>query len=117
MNPDIKAIWIKALRSNEYFQSYEGLRNNKGFCCLGVLMDCFINSENSDARWSHDIAGFYYIVSTQEVAPSYGLLHQTDRFKEWAGDIPRWVQHSLIHLNDTKQDDFNQIADWIEEHL
>ena len=43
MNPTIKAQWLEALRSGEYKQGREYLRqSNKDtvlYCCLGVLCD------------------------------------------------------------------------------
>lgn len=116
MNHEAKAIWIKALRSGKYSQSYRGLRDNNGYCCLGVLMDCFINTENSDAQWQHENTDCYRVISSNDKRPSYGLLHQTTKFKKWAGDIPSWIECILINLNDSEQADFNQIANWIEEH-
>jgi len=39
MDADLKAKWVKALRSGEYDQARDVLhdRENGGFCCLGVL--------------------------------------------------------------------------------
>jgi hypothetical protein len=39
MNPEIRARWVAALRSGDYAQTTGKLRNNEGFCCLGVLCD------------------------------------------------------------------------------
>ncbi|BAU40152.1 hypothetical protein [Ralstonia phage RSP15] len=48
MNPRIKAKWLAALRSGEYKQGQEQLRDDQNnFCCLGVL--CNIHAqENPD---------------------------------------------------------------------
>lgn len=38
MNPEIKAKWVKALRSKRYKQAEGTLRDDEGaMCCLGVL--------------------------------------------------------------------------------
>lgn len=37
MNPEIKALWVKALRSGEYRQTHGLLYHNGGYCCIGVL--------------------------------------------------------------------------------
>lgn len=37
MNPELKAMWIAALRSGEFDQGRGKLRNDNGYCCLGVL--------------------------------------------------------------------------------
>lgn len=44
MNPDVKDMWLKALRSGEYEQTTGYLREAKpdgkeGYCCLGVLCE------------------------------------------------------------------------------
>lgn len=39
MKQEIKEKWVAALRSGEYNQTKGYLRNNEGFCCLGVLTD------------------------------------------------------------------------------
>lgn len=40
MNPEIKQRWIAALKSGEYVQGFNHLKNNDGsFCCLGVLCE------------------------------------------------------------------------------
>lgn len=44
MNPDIKALWLEALRSGEYKQGVGVLHNETEdtYCCLGVLCDVAI---------------------------------------------------------------------------
>lgn len=44
MNPEIKQQWVDALRSGEYPQSTNYLRDKTGWCCLGVLTDLFIKA-------------------------------------------------------------------------
>lgn len=39
MNKEVKAKWIEALCSGKYKQTEGQLRDNGGFCCLGVLCD------------------------------------------------------------------------------
>ena len=48
MKPEIKKLWVDALRSGEYKQAREVLRTNGGtsFCCLGVLTDLYCKSNN-----------------------------------------------------------------------
>jgi hypothetical protein len=38
MNEQIKQRWIEALRSGEYEQTQGRLRDETGYCCLGVLL-------------------------------------------------------------------------------
>jgi hypothetical protein len=37
MDAELKAKWVKALRSGEYKQAYRSLKEGDGYCCLGVL--------------------------------------------------------------------------------
>lgn len=37
LKPEIKALWVEALRSGEYKQTKFQLRKDDSFCCLGVL--------------------------------------------------------------------------------
>lgn len=37
MNPEVRTLWVEALRSGSYSQTHETLEDNRGFCCLGVL--------------------------------------------------------------------------------
>ena len=83
--------WIKALRSGEYTQTKHYLRNKGGFCCLGVLCD-LIDPDD----WE---GGLYW----------RGGRHLPEQ--EHKGIFP------LTALNDSLGYSFEQIADFIEEHL
>lgn len=48
MNPDIKRLWVTALLSGEYPQSTDYLRDESGWCCLGVLADQYLKSSHMD---------------------------------------------------------------------
>jgi hypothetical protein len=49
MNPEIKAEWLRALRSGEFRQARDKLRDKGGaFCCLGVLCKLYANADGSD---------------------------------------------------------------------
>lgn len=39
MNPEIKELWLAALRSGEYTQTQSALAANGSYCCLGVLCE------------------------------------------------------------------------------
>lgn len=54
MNPEVKEIWLNALRSGEYQQAFAVLRGRSdsdavGYCCLGVLT-CEYIKHTGDAR-------------------------------------------------------------------
>ncbi len=41
MKPEIKSIWVEALRGGEYKQGHRALHPGDNFCCLGVLCDLY----------------------------------------------------------------------------
>ena len=41
MDSSLKQKWVRALRSGKYEQATGALRNEDGFCCLGVLCDVY----------------------------------------------------------------------------
>ena len=92
MDAKLKETWTTALRSGKYRQSRGMLRREDGsYCCLGVL--CAVND------WSMS----YHILSAHGLSPGN--------------------QNALIDRNDGKGKfesapwSFEQIADYIEEHL
>jgi hypothetical protein len=44
MNPVVKGLWLKALRSNHFPQWKGGLRSDAGYCCLGVLCEVAVRA-------------------------------------------------------------------------
>ena len=52
MNQEIKAKWLNALRSGEYKQTDDQLRDSQGYCCLGVL--CDLHSKETNTNWIQD---------------------------------------------------------------
>lgn len=99
MKPDIKAQWLKALRSGDYLQGKQRLRselNKKVFyCCLGVLCDIGFGT------WEEKTKG---IISYPDPDYIYKIeLKTSDMFL-------------LAKMNDDGKS-FDEIADWIEENL
>jgi hypothetical protein len=45
LNANVKK-WVAALRSGEYKQGKFSLRNDDGFCCLGVACDLYAKEHN-----------------------------------------------------------------------
>lgn len=48
---DHKRMWIEALRSGTYPQTTRNLRDDVGFCCLGVMCDLARKEDESNGRW------------------------------------------------------------------
>ena len=108
MNKAIKEKWVAALRSGEYQQTHESLRDEEGHCCLGVLCDIH-NQETSVDGWGQaQFQDNYYERS--------GFLPEI--VQEWAelSSDPQAGCHTLSHLNDSGHD-FEQIANRIENYL
>jgi hypothetical protein len=109
MNPEIKQKWVAALRSGEYKQTTGHLRDETGFCCLGVL--CDLHAKENNGQWED---GHY--LSTKDVLP--------DTVEKWAGVLgpsPEVMEDDdkksmLSELNDGGMT-FARIADLIEEQL
>jgi len=141
MNEQIKKEWCEALRSDEYLQGINQLKCRNKYCCLGVLADLFIKSEEGaklnaywqsaqeleaeDAeKWSDEVDELY----RSDVCLDAGDL--PNDVKEWAGlsSVNPTVQYKprgqneqftngLVYLNDCEALDFHQIADLIEQQL
>ena len=132
MKPEIKKLWVEALRSGEYTQGSMRLFNNESFCCLGVL--CDLHAKETGGQWEDvDDVGKHYLgcdellpeevviwsgikadcpyVSVDILTPSEIIEH-----RKWAPGI------SLTALNDGEQDglkprSFEEISNAIEKYL
>jgi len=127
MYKDIKKKWVNALRSGEHSQTQGNLKDDTGYCCLGVL--CDIYSKESGEVWQPTIAPDEKII--YEIHNSYGTLPTA--ITNWAGtnsDSPyvkikiidpkgntEKINVSLDQLNDDYHYNFSQIADIIEAQL
>lgn len=117
MNQRIKESWMDALRSGEYPQTHGKLRDDNGFCCLGVLVDLFLKENKKE--WIEDEFGYM-------VSDIYGPEDETlpHRVMEWAGlsnsnpDVILSEQTMQIYeLNDIEELNFTSIADIIESQF
>ena len=110
MNEQVKQKWLSALRSGDYQQTRSYLRNEDGFCCLGVLCDLYGKEHN--VEWKLVDAGIYYEFQDKKAILPLSVI-------EWAGvedDNPEICETPLSRLNDNGST-FNEIADLIEKHL
>lgn len=143
MNPEIKALWIEALRSGEYKQGRGCLKADYSgkaqYCCLGVLTELAVKAGVIE-EGTTDFDGEYCY---SDVTPDgYKRTEQFGlplRVQEWSGvdntsgrladpiDFTKpgcscgcegaMLAPSLICLNDTAKYTFAQIADVIEEQF
>lgn len=133
MNPEIKKLWVEALRSGEYTQSMGALCNLKnvgtesrdeyavkGYCCLGVLTDLAVKAGVVD--WEQPEDGLPLQGVRQTVEPGLEIVATAllpTKVADWAGleqANPLVRGESLAGLNDSGAS-FERIADVIEEGL
>lgn len=144
MKPEIKEMWVNALRSGEYTQGLHQLTANNRFCCLGVLCDIARKCGVVELREGKDIQGierlFYgtpeefsipyqhhvdgcarYNVLPKSVMEWSGLnennpeLNIQDDDEDWRNNGPYPVQ--VAELNDELGYGFNRLARLIESQL
>jgi hypothetical protein len=91
---NVKAKWVKALRSGKYEQTQGRLKRDcpdavypAGFCCLGVAVECNLTEK---AR------------TTQTVLETF---------------LPSEIQANLANFNDNENKSFKWIAYYIERYL
>lgn len=113
MNPEVKAEWVKALRSGEYKQGKNALRNDKDeHCCLGVLCELAVKA---GAIPPAVLDGDRYKYAGREATFLPSSVEQ------WAGIVDQVYRDmdaisDLIEYNDGGKD-FAYIADVIEARL
>jgi hypothetical protein len=114
MDIRVKGLWTSALRSGQYKQGKECLRDEDDkFCCLGVLCDLYAK-EHPEAKW---VMGAFF--DAQPADGAWTLLPPpgVQRWADLGTHDPRVKDYrSLSQLNDTGST-FVEIADMIEEYL
>ena len=127
MDPNIKTLWVNALRSGQYKQISGTLcrevNDTPCFCALGVL--CEVHRVFHLNRHGLEIFSWtYYWEGTRHdwkrlYLGAGSALPETVR--EWAGlsaydPSVRWEEgvSSIVDLNDERKFSFNDIADLIE---
>jgi hypothetical protein len=118
MNTELKTKWLAALRSGEYTQTSGSLRDNDGHCCLGVLCDVIDHTAwVDDFDESDDKVSSYFQLPTR-YNPNNGTVGgYFDHDQLELLGITSVVQSKAMSMNDSKDFDFNAIADYLEENL
>ena len=117
MNKQIKARWVRALRSGKYKQGKEALHQDGQYCCLGVLCDI-----SGVGKWEV----CRHVVGEQYVTGQWASFTRlTPQVMDWAGlkslsgdlhmELMGIPDCSLVYLND-QGESFETIANVIEEH-
>lgn len=123
MKKEIKEKWIDALRSGEYTQTQGSLRNENGYCCLGVLCDLYTKEHN--LKWDSHYSSFaertvYQLEDYQNLPPSSVLtwagLNQQDPYVKYVDKDSNEIKETLSKLNDTGKT-FLDISEYIDTSL
>lgn len=106
MDSIVKRKWIEALRSGEYSQGKESLRDGNGnYCCLGVLAE--IQGVPREKTTFMDCSRYTF-------APDYKCTASIPT--DYLG-ITSSQRSILINMNDYYRNSFPEIADFIENNL
>lgn len=121
LNKEVKAQWLKALRSGEYPQDYLRLRTPNGFCCLGVLADLYGKAHGIQWEEKVELKKVVYQFESAGGYPSADVCKWVNGLS-WDSTIEGLKDRaddrvSLTDLNDSGQFNFSQIADVIEHFL
>ncbi len=123
MKEDIKDRWVGALRSGEYKQGKGRLKTSDGnFCCLGVLCDLYLLETGGSWQLAPDDKPCMRDEAEEEGYGNWSVLPSA--VQDWAGlefDDPTVLTvkapirgRALSKCNDMYDEDFEQIATWIE---
>lgn len=130
MKPEIKKLWVEALRSGKYIKTTGVLRmsimNKFCHCANGVLCDLYAKENNVDWKprsnqyEGHRIIEYYlnlpqtdYQVIPQAVMEWAGLGTRDAKYND-TKDITK-IHTNVEHLNDYGFNSFAHIADIIEK--
>jgi len=112
----MKEKLIAALRSGEYEQARGALRNEEGYCCLGVACDIYLK-ETGEGKWRYDgERHFPYTFATNpnlEHGEVSVMPKKVQEFFEFKHNNPSYSNRSLAGLNDGDFT-FEEIADLLE---
>ena len=105
MDPDIKTLWVEALRSGNYPKGREYLKKGGKFCCLGVL--CEVAGLEQET-WADGEVKF-------ATAHDWSSTDLPQDFADEVGIDDYWCDY-LMGENDYLAT-FGELADVIEEYL
>lgn len=112
----MKDKWVKALRSGEYEQGRNILKDTHGrYCCLGVLQQVVDGDVERYADMSRSDFGRPLPTPSEEWCTAKGITGDASLIRAGLGWIPEGSRLSLMTLNDHGLHKFNQIADIIEK--
>ena len=112
MNNFIKAEWVAALRSKEYQQGGDSLKDAAGaLCVLGVL--CELYAEQHGVPWVEDANGIFdtsFLGETEVLPKEVSEWAELDSNPDLGGTL-------VVDLNDYDKLTFKEFAVLIEDKL
>lgn len=112
MNANAKK-WVKALKSGEYKKTKGTLRDEKGYCCLGVACELAVQNKIIKPAKKHDESGYFFYGKEDNFLPKKVMQWLGVRSARGSFVAKKEVQLSLDTLNDTGKS-FKAIAKIIE---
>jgi hypothetical protein len=101
------ALWLKALRSGKYEQTVGVLKDDAGYCCLGVLCDLAAKDGGQQFHKFDEYNQEFY--DGEALDPPHEM-------SKYLG-LSSYHRGRLILMNDIEGKSFAQIADYIEAHI
>lgn len=134
MNPEIKKLWVEALRSGKYNQGQGGLCTTTPqgpvFCCLGVLCDIHKNTVAQVENWEGNGVQKHYLnaidllpkkvvewAGLEKNVGAFGFGTERDIFSETFDIIARIGNYTSVATANDSDVSFKDIADEIERVL
>ena len=114
-----KQQWLVALRSGDYTQTKDALRDARGFCCLGVACDIHNPSQWDEPNESGSRAaasGDYGFPGFDDIPLEVLVVLRQLEYIQDGITMGNSLMRRLSMLNDDGKS-FAEIADWIEENL
>lgn len=127
LDPEVKRLFLDALRSGKYPQGRTRLRNHEDcYCCLGVLTDLAVKA--GIVKWAQSDYGWGVDVTLPNGTSFINTSDLHDKVIQWAGlqyetgvggniVFGASKEDNLMHCNDELLLTFEQIADIVEEQL
>lgn len=124
MNPDVKKLWLEALRSGEYEQGVGRLMKfdpdgNTNYCCLGVLCDIAVqNNVTSAPDYSDEDGCMVFDREMDFLPPSIADWAGIDQDPEVDNPFEEFDSRTKIaQLNDSYGWSFSDLANIIEDQF
>lgn len=104
MNSEMKANWLKALRSGEYEQCKGRLRLGNGYCCVGVLCNISGQGKWMEGQILRNLQEYVYLGKRISYPIGPKLIDNVA------------VNDAIVNMNDGGKS-FAEIADYLETNL